>query len=95
MNPEDFSFADLRHAALTRESLGRLLSLIQVELGLKELECWYQGFVDICAEFGVEYLNLEEMLCDFEYEIFEHFKLVELFNMCEYEIEQTREELQV
>ena len=95
MNPEDFSFADLREAALTRESLGRLLSLIQVELGIKELECWYQGFVDICYEFNVEYLNLEELLCDFEFEIFEHFKLVELFSMEDNEIEQTREELRV
>lgn len=95
MNPEDFSFADLREAARSRESLGRLLSLIQVELGLQELECLYIGFVDVCAEFRVEYLNLEEMLCDLEYELFEHFKLTELFSMEDQEIEETRLELRV
>ena len=72
MKASDVSFDNMRKIACSMPDLGRLISFIQIEFGLKELESHWQGFVDVSDNYDLTFTTKRRVCRDF-YEILSEF----------------------
>ncbi|ATW62823.1 hypothetical protein SCBWM1_gp139 [Synechococcus phage S-CBWM1] len=73
MEPTDLSIQALQEIARTRETLARVLSLIQVEQGIKHLECLWEAYCDLNEHYEITFESEELLLRDIEKEFHQHF----------------------
>lgn len=67
MRASECSLQDLITIASGRPDLAILLSYIQVEYGVKDLEASWQGFIDTSDEYGEEFDDKHHICSEFEF----------------------------
>lgn len=80
MRASDCTFEELRLDSASCPDLGKTLSFIQVEYGLKDLKALWQGFMDFSDDSGTEYESKKELYQSFREQLEDHVELQSLLN---------------